>query len=122
MADGFEVGGNLVLEGSDDYDRFSLGPFVEYNFVGESQYVPYLGFGMQWINADIQFGTADRLVDSSTDALLLDAEAGVKWFLSNNIALSTALAYEWATDDVFDADNDANDGNALLKLGMRFYL
>lgn len=122
VIDGLELGINVVLEGSDDYDRISLGPFVEYNFLTKSRYVPFVGFGAQWINADLDIGSGDQLVSSSTDALLLDVEGGLKIFLSNNIAISTALAYEWATEDVFEAGNDADDGNALLKLGMRFYL
>lgn len=122
VRDGLQLGLTFSVQGSDNNDRLTIGPFAEYNFLMGSQFVPYVGFGAQWVNADIKIGGADGLVNTSTDALLLDAEAGIKTFLRDNIALSTGLAYEWATDDVFGAEDDVSDGNGLFKFGMRFYL
>ena len=119
--DALELGLDVGVTSTDVETRFSLGPFIEYNFVGESQVVPYLGFGAQWVNADLDIGRGGDLVNTSSDALLLDAELGAKYFLAENIAISTSVAYEWATDKIFHADDSAKDGNALLKLGMRFF-
>jgi hypothetical protein len=122
LVDGFELGLSFSLQGSDDNDRLSIGPFVEYNFLTGSQFVPFVSFGTQWVNAEIEIGGEGNVVDTSTDALLLDGEIGVKTFLRDNIAISTGIAYEWATDDVFGAEDDVDDGNGLFKFGMRFYL
>jgi hypothetical protein len=119
--DGLEVGVNVGLTSTDSSTQLSIGPFFEYNFSRKTPFVPYIHFGLLWANADLEVGSGDNLVDTSSDALLLDGEAGVKYFLVDNVAISTGLSYEWATDKIFDAGDTAKDGNALLKLGMRFY-
>lgn len=119
---GLELGVNVGVNASDASQNYSLGPFVEYNFVTGSNMVPYLHAGARWVYADVEFGTGGKVVDNSGSELLLDGEAGVKYFLRDNIAVSTGLAYEWATDEIFDAGDDLDSGNLLLKLGMRFYL
>ena len=119
---GFELGMNFGVNAADSSQNYSLGPFAEYNHVTGSNLVPYLHAGARWVYADLELGTGGKIIDDSGSELLLDGEAGLKYFLRDNIALSTGLAYEWATSDIFESDNDFEDGNLLLKLGMRFFL
>lgn len=119
---GLELGMNFAVNAADSSQNYSLGPFAEYNHITGSNVVPYLHGGARWVYADVEIGTGGKILDDAGSELLLDIEAGLKYFLRENIALSSGLAYEWATSEIFETDNDFSDGNLLMKLGMRFYL
>ncbi|MFT5499102.1 MAG: hypothetical protein ACI9TH_004517 [Kiritimatiellia bacterium] len=122
IKDHLEVGLNFGANSSDASQNYSIGPFVEYNFANGGDMVPYVNAGARWAYSDVSFGTGGDLFSDSGSVALLTGEAGVKYFLRENIAISTGLSYEWASDDIFDAGDTLEDGNILFKLGMRFYL
>ena len=45
----------------------------------------------------------------------------MKYFIRENIAISLATVYEWASDDVFDSVDNFEDNRQVIRLGMRFY-
>lgn len=123
VADGWEIGTKI---GGSNFgggtDRFDIGGFTEYNFNRESWIVPYVGAGLGL--ATVSFD--DDGFDSSTDlddenGLVFDAEAGVKWFIQPYMAVSTAINFEVATDDIYATDDSVEDNLTSVQVGMRFY-
>ena len=121
VADDVELGlsGNVNL--TDDSHQFSIGPFAEYNFRTGSKWVPFITGGFEWINADIDIELEEGDVSSDSDAVAFGAGAGIKYFIADNIAISTKYTHEWASDDVFTSVDEVKDSAGFWLIGMRFY-
>ena len=117
VADGFEFGLTGSLSDQQDSRQFSFGLFSDYNFFRKGKLVPYVGASVEWANADLDI----RDLTVNQDAVLLGAELGVKYFIRENIAISLATVYEWASDEVFDSVDSFEDNRQVIRLGMRFY-
>lgn len=114
LRDALEAGGRVGIRDSDSATLWSLGGFIEYNFLGETEWVPFVGTGVAITSSDVN----DR---SDETGVGLNLTGGTKYFLSDSVALTTALTFEWATDDVFPTDDGAEDTNWDIEIGMRFY-
>ena len=108
--DAWEVGGKVGLSGVEDDYNFSLGLFTEYNFVSESKWVPFVGGSLNWatLESDVFDG----------DSITVGLNAGIKYFLQSNLALSLSIGADYAFDDVFPEDEDFNKQ---INIGTRFY-
>ena len=119
LSDGFLVG---ILAGVQDNDlitTYEIGARTEYNFVGDSQWVPYVGAAVLWAAAEVD-GDGDS--DSDLDGVLGRVTVGVKYFLSNDVAIALDGAYDMASEDIFtNQDGESEDSNFQILLGMRFY-
>jgi hypothetical protein len=67
--------------------------------------------------ADVSFGE----VEEDNTAAVLGATAGVKIFLNPNVAVATALNFDFATDKIFPSDDGADDTNWDVQVGLRYY-
>lgn len=114
LADGFQVGGLLGFSDNDLLTTWVLGGQAEYNIDTQSKFVPFVGVRGGWIYLDPDQGSSD-------DGYLLGASAGMKYFFVPNIAISLSYLFEWSSEDVFLDDNEAEDTNHSIQLGMRFY-
>lgn len=110
IQDNWMVGFNLKTQGKNSDINFGLGLSTEYNFVGDSKWVPFVGFSMNWAKLD------SGALDASSIALGLDL--GVKYFLRENLALSFSVGADYAFDDVFPGGDDFAKQ---INIGTRFY-
>lgn len=119
--DRFSLG---VLGGFGDNDattRFDLSLVSEYNFALSDSYrplvgtdfVPFVGIGVGFLYADLNPG--------DETAAVFSGEAGLKFFLSDSVAVTASLLGKLATDDVFADDAKATNTDLSIRLGMRFY-
>lgn len=86
-------------------------PFFNYHFLGlfqDNRVVPFLGIsaGAVW-NDDDFTGT-------------LGPQAGGKFFLSNQTFLQLAYRYEWFFEELDRANNESDDGNHVVSVGLGF--
>ena len=117
IADGWEFGVTGSALDENDSRNYSAGLFTEYNFNRTSNIVPFIGLSAEWANLDVSFED----FNIGKDSILLGAQVGVKYFFRPNIALSTALTYSWATDDIFNSVDDFDESRSSFLVGLRVY-
>lgn len=111
-----QAGGILQLEDNDVLTSYAFGPFAEYNFTNESQWMPYVGISGLWFGTDPGEG-------DSQDSLVARGSAGVKYFVTDVVAIFGSANFDWSPDDLFlDEDLETNDTQFLFELGVRFYI
>ena len=138
VADFLEMGARVGLTDSDTYSQWRLGGFTEYHLYYDSPLVPFFGGSIDIAGASVELpgrsatvvaGNSDvagtRIVvgkvDEDNTAIVLGVVAGVKYFLNEDVAISSALNLEFATDDIFPADKDVDSTNWDIEFGLRFY-
>lgn len=122
VRDGWEVGARVGASDFGGVDRVDLGVFTEYNFNRDQMWVPYVGVavGIGAVSFDDgDFSSSTELNDD--EGVIFDIEAGVKWFLRSNFAISTAINFQFATEDVYATDDEIEDNITTLQIGMRYY-
>ena len=113
-----ELGVGATLSDNDVLETWSVFAFAEYNWDMGTELVPYVGVTISYANAEIDFGDG---FDADDDAFGVGGSLGVKYFISENIAISGALNYEWASEDIFFEDDGVEDTNFDVDLAMRFF-
>ncbi|OFE12203.1 hypothetical protein PHACT_02860 [Pseudohongiella acticola] len=122
LQDGWEVGAQLGAADFGGVDRLDVGVFTEYNFNRDSRWVPYVGAAIGLGSVSFDDGDFDAESDlDDGDGAVFDIETGVKWFVRPYMAISTAINFQLATDDVFATDDSIEDNITTLQIGMRFY-
>jgi len=114
VADGIQVGAFGSFADNDVDTRWGVGVFGEYNLLTGGAVVPFVGIS----------GAYNRSEPSglkNTDAFVLGAEAGGKYFLTANTALTLSYLFELSSDDIFVDDDQLEDTNHSILLGLRFY-
>ena len=117
VADGIELAMVAGLRDNDFFMSTELGVRAEYNFVGDSALVPFLGAGVVWANAE-----ADDY-DVDTDAAVFSVGGGVKYFIRDDVALAVYGSYLVATDDIFvdNEDEEVDDDEFSILFSIRSY-
>lgn len=121
VRDGWEVGTQIGAADFGDVDRVDVGLFTEYNFNRRKRWVPYIGaaLGVGSVSFDDSFDAGSDLDDG--DGWVFEVETGVKWFIRPYMAISTAINFQVATDDIFATDDNIEDNLSTFLIGMRFY-
>jgi hypothetical protein len=117
FADGIEVTLVAGLLDNDQYMSTELGVRTEYNLVLDSPLVPFLSAGVVWADAESDESGLD------TDAAVVSAGGGVKYFIRDDVALALNGSYLVATDDIFldSEDGDLQDDEFRILFSVRFY-
>lgn len=122
VRDGWELG---VQVGASDFggaDRVDVGVFTEYNFNRDKRWVPYVGAAIGLGSFSYDSGSFDTETDlDDGDGAVFDIETGIKWFIRPYMAVSSAINFKFATDDVFATDDSIKDNLTSVRIGMRFY-
>ena len=117
--DYWEVGVIAGVAASDSLTRLRGGVFTEYNFELNRTVLPFVGVNLTVIGIDADF--KDSNLTGEDSALGIGGIIGLKGFLHENVALTTALNFEWATSEVFLDGNSADDTDIQLRLGLRYF-
>jgi hypothetical protein len=97
------LGGEAGITGVDSDNDYRAGLFAEYNFLTNSQWVPFIR------------GTASYVhPHSGNDAGLFDLDAGMKYFIRSNLAISASVGGGWTTDGDSSFEKQIN-------IGLKFY-
>ena len=99
-----EVGGTVFWSGSDDFDLINLGVIGQYNFVSDSDLVPFVGGGYT-----LSLGDFD-------DTDFLTAFAGARQFVDESVAIRGEIRFLKATDSDFDTADSTT-----LSLGIEWF-
>lgn len=106
----WQIGFIASVAGVESDANFGLGLFTEYNFVGATKWVPFVGFSANWARL-----SSDAL---DSDSIALGLDVGIKYFIRENLALSFSIGADYAFDDVFPGGDDFQ---RTVKIGTRFY-
>jgi hypothetical protein len=124
VMDYLEVGGVLGVIDDDARTIWRIGAASEYNIDLGSPLVPYVGLGIYLSKYEIQVKNSDLIIateDEKEEAFLASGEVGCKYFLTDNVALSTAFVFEWATKDIYPDDNKMTDTDYHIDFGLRAF-
>ena len=119
FVDYLETGWRVGLEDDDAHTAYSLGGFAEYNFDLGIELMPFVGASLDLVSVDMH-DTGDD--DGDKTAGVLGIQGGAKYFITESLAVSTALVVERATKDIYPED-DANTSKTNIKfeVGMRYF-
>ncbi len=103
---GYFVTNNLEVTGFGTYiqqdfgdgstDTLLIGTAVDWHFMTESNFVPYVGIGGAYANIDVG-DLGDEAGEVSEDDFIIQGRVGVKQFVADNIALRYQV--EWNQGD-----------------------
>jgi len=117
IEDYIEVGGLLGISDNDFITALSVGAFGEYNIDTATEAIPFLGAQLRLIYADIDTGASS---DSET-ALALGVYAGMKFFLTDGLAISGRLLVELASEEIYVEEDKVNDVDVAIDFGLRYF-
>ena len=116
--DFLELGARVGISDSDSLSQWRIGGFTEYHFFNETPLVPFVGASADLAGADIDF-SGNR--NSDETAVVIGLDAGVKYFLTDGIALSGQVVFDAATGDIFATEDGPEHTNWDIQLGLRFF-
>ncbi|MBU0716076.1 MAG: hypothetical protein KJ964_12030 [Verrucomicrobia bacterium] len=118
---GYFVADNLELAvaGAFIYDDYEIGyhPAVgaQYNFDLGCKLVPFIGLNLGW-------GIWDYKDVENTDGFVYGGEVGVKYFITESLALSASIDYDLSTGDIWmEKDGKMVDNNWGVAWGLRYF-
>ena len=102
---------------NDDAVRvWALGPHGEWNFDIGLELVPFVGGSLMYAH------TRNKNLDENRDAGIAGLQGGAKYMLTEYAALSAALVFEAATDDIYpESDDKTSSTDVRAELGMRIF-
>lgn len=112
---GIMAGGFLSIGDNDLLTTLTVGATGKYHFLDDSQtpFSPYIG-------ADLGLAYSSTELDD-VFALVLGARLGFDYFLTENVALDTAIDFHVATDDIYSDEDGLTNTDATLKVGLAFF-
>lgn len=121
LKDNWEVGANVLTDLTKSYKSGGLGVFTEYNFTNSTNFAPYVGISTELIRAD--YNNRDNIDTESFDATAMNfkAAAGVRYFISDNVAISGEVNYNVATDHLKVSGGDVKQSFTKFMIGTSFY-
>ena len=113
--DNIEFGG-IVDWGYDGYDMgLGLGGFGEANLDLDAFIMPYFAMRLQYCFGQYYRNTAEH------NYILWEPAVGLKFFLSESVAIYSELYFDLATEKAFVQNDDAKNNDLGLKAGVRCY-
>ena len=132
IMDYFEVGGLVNIQHNDAITTFAFGPKAEYNFeLDLPVVVPFVGAALTFQHAKVNTTSliinSDNQIESRGDsdvknALNLDLYGGLKFFITDQFAISADLVLSAATSDLYERrDGGTGKTGVRAELGLRYY-
>ena len=115
FADNAQAGGRLSFLNSDHVTLAGAAAFAEYNFdLGGEDWLPFVEGSLGLMSGDLPTGDSDT-------AVVVELQAGLKFFLAPNVALSSAAVLDYATEDLYVDEEKAEDTDIRLQFAIRYY-
>jgi hypothetical protein len=122
VADGWELGVRAVGAEIGESERFDFSLFTEYNFNRQSNVVPYIGASVGVATVDFDdFDVGTTLTPEDDESTVFGIQGGIKWFVRPYMAVTTSIAFNVSTEDIYLADNELQDNLTRIRLGLRYY-
>lgn len=120
--DNVEIAGVLGWQSNDLADTVEIGLVGTYNFNTGSAWIPFIKAGVLYAGVEIDDDVYNDVDDADADAVIGRLGAGVKYFFRDDVALSLAVNYDIASEDLyFDDDGNLDDYNITALIGIEFY-
>jgi hypothetical protein len=125
VMDLIEVGPRGSFTDDDLHRAWSVGVFGEYNFDLSyleiiPEIVPFVGASLSVAGASLDIPTEDE-EKQDDNGLDVGFEGGSKFFITDNLAISTSLTINMCTGAVYADDDELAKTDARLNLGMRYF-
>ena len=109
----------LAAAGAFIYDDYEIGyhPAVgaQYNLNLGCKLVPFIGLNLGW-------GIWDYKNIENTDGFVYGGEVGVKYFITDSLALSASIDYDLSTGKIWtEKDGNMVDNNWGVNWGLRYF-
>lgn len=123
LRDGWELGVRVLGSDLGGVERFDISGFTEYNFNRNTNMVPFVGasVGVADFSYDDGTLTGTTELDNDDTATVIEAQAGIKWFVRPYMAVSTAIGFNISSDDVFATGDELADNLTRFRVGLRYY-
>jgi hypothetical protein len=113
--DNIQAGARARFFDNDNATLYGGSGYVEFNFeIGSEDWLPYIEGG-----AGVAYGDGEGGVDEF--AVTFTLEGGIKYFLAENVAVSTAAVIDLATTEIYPDDKKYDDTDARLVVSIRYY-
>lgn len=113
FVDYIETALQIIWQDNDISSVWGLGGFVDYNYDLGTPLVPYVGGGLSFLNYD------SGAESGSTIAARL--ELGLKAFVTDNMAITSAFQFDVAGDDIYVEDDGFDNMDMRLLFGLRYF-
>lgn len=111
VLDNIEFGG-LATWGYNGSDfGYGIGGFGEFNLDLDVFIMPYIGMKLQYFFGDFYV----------KNFINVEFDGGLKFFLSEDVAIYTELFYDLASESAYVNDNEAKNYDIGMKMGIRAY-
>jgi len=114
IAPGLKFGGVVGYEAQDKDSALRAGADVEYNFVGDSALVPFVGAGLSLAYVMPEEGDSDT-------SYVITPNAGVKYFVVDNLSIGARVQFHKADTDRYRYDDESKDTKTTIEIDTRFY-
>jgi len=111
------VGGGLEIENSDFVKAYGLNIFGEWNYDSLTYWIPFVGARAGYRVFDAEF--PNFVFDDS--GAVVGPYAGVKYYFTRSLAWNAQLNVDWASGDLFTADDGATELDTKLTMGIRVH-
>lgn len=118
VIDGLQLGAYGAIGNSDHFRTYGVGVSSEYHFDSGTVLIPYVGLAAGWSESRL---TQSQGPQQKENGGVVSGELGGKYFIAENIAISLAYRLEWANKDIFFDQDEAEDTDHSIQMGMRFY-
>jgi hypothetical protein len=96
---------------NNDYRARELDIAGEYHFDLGTAFVPYVGAELGWRRS--------KWASDVESGAVFGARAGLKYFISDNVAIDLALCYQLSGNDVFVSDYELRNDYPSFRFGLR---
>lgn len=117
VADYVEVGGLFGFANDDILTSVNVGGFAEYNIETETNVLPFLGSRLRLVYADLDVGPESN----SETAVALGLYGGVKFFVTEELAVSVRALVETATEDIYVENDEVSNVDVGIDFGLRYF-
>lgn len=111
VLDNIEAGGLVTWGYSGSQFGYGVGGFTEFNLDLDIFMMPYAGLKLQYFFGDFYI----------KNFINVEFTGGLKFFLSEEVAIYTELYYDLASEDAYINNNEAKNYDVGMKMGIRAY-
>ena len=111
-------GGLIGVFDNDAVKAWELGAFAEYNFVLEAPVIPYIGAALSYGTTEVEIANQAKMDES---AAIGSFNVGIKYFITDDVALDTDFVFRIASSEVFPEDDKISDTDIQWRIGLRFF-